>query len=180
MKRIKSNSNSLHKAKLLLAVFAFLLGLTSIVPAFAHQQKAAITRIEFNPRTNMLEVMHRFELHDAEHAVKELFNGSADIIQSKDTQKQFANYVSARFGIYFPNNEALPLTLVGYEVDGKHFWVYQETPKPEHIVGLQIVHNALRDIWFAQTNTVNVKLDQKVNTLTFTDNTEVLKIDFAH
>lgn len=148
--------------------------------SFAHQQKAAITRIELNPRTNMLEVMHRFELHDAEHAVSEIFGKSADIIGKEATQQEFANYVVARFGIYLPNDEALPMKLVGHEIDGKHFWVYQETAKPESMAGLQIVHNALRDIWFAQTNTVNIKLDQRINTLTFTDNTEVLNIDFTH
>ena len=148
--------------------------------AYAHQQKMAITRIELNPRTNMLEIMHRFELHDAEHAVSEIFGGGADIISSKDTQTKFADYVAERFGMFLANNQALPIKLVGFEVQGKHFWVYQETAKPESIMGVQIVHNALRDIWFAQTNTVNIKLDQKVNTLTFTQNTEVLKIDFAH
>jgi len=148
--------------------------------SFAHQQKAAITRIELNPRTNMLEVMHRFELHDAEHAVSEIFGKSADIISKEATQQEFANYVVARFGIYLPNDDALPMKLVGYEIDGKHFWVYQETAKPESMAGLQIVHNALRDIWFAQTNTVNIKLDQRISTLTFTDNTEVLNIDFTH
>ncbi len=148
--------------------------------AFAHQQKAAITRIELNPRTSMLEIMHRFDLHDAEHAVGEIFGSGADIIQSTETQQQFADYVAQRFGIYYPNDDALPMQLIGYELEGKHFWVYQETAKPEKMAGLQIVHNALRDIWFAQTNTVNVKIDQKINTLTFTDNTEVLKIDFAH
>ncbi len=148
--------------------------------ALAHQQKAAVTRIELNPRTNMLEIMHRFELHDAEHAVAEIFGGEADIIQSTTTQSQFAKYVSDRFGIYMPNNDELPIKSVGFEIDGKHFWVYQETTKPKELAGLQIVHNALRDIWFAQTNTVNIKVDQRINTLTFTDNTEVLNIDFAH
>jgi hypothetical protein len=180
MKRFISAFTSLSRAKLSLALLTFLLASMPVLSVFAHQQKAAITRIELNPRTNMLEVMHRFELHDAEHAVKEVFDGSADIIQSKETQSQFAHYVIARFGIYYPNNDALPITLVGFETEGKHFWIYQETPKPESLAGLQIVHNALRDIWFAQTNTVNVKLDKEINTLTFTDNTEVLKIDFAH
>lgn len=147
--------------------------------AFAHQQKSAITRIELNPRSNMLEVMHRFELHDAEHAVGEIFGKNADIIGSSKTQQQFAAYVADRFGIFHKNDSALPITLVGFEVEGKHFWVYQETTKPKSMEGLQIVHNALRDIWFAQTNTVNVKLDRKIKTLTFSDNTEVLNIDFV-
>lgn len=148
--------------------------------SWAHQQKMAITRVELNPRSNMLEVMHRFVVHDAEHAVSEIFGKGADIIASTDTQAQFAQYVAERFGIYLPDNTALELTLVGYELDGKHFWVYQETKNPSSLAGLKIVHNALRDIWHAQTNTVNVKIDERINTLTFTDNTEVLSVDFHH
>lgn len=146
---------------------------------WAHQQKMALTKIEVNPRTNMLEVMHRFELHDAEHAVSEIFTKDADILGSEKTQMQFAQYVVERFAMYLANDKAVPLSIVGFEIDGKHFWVYQEAEKPKQIEGLQVVHNALRDIWFAQTNTVNIKLDKNINTLTFTENTEVLKIDFS-
>ena len=49
-------------------------------PLSAHQQKEAITRVLFNPRTGNIEVMHRFLLHDAEHAVKELVDAKADIL----------------------------------------------------------------------------------------------------
>jgi hypothetical protein len=42
--------------------------------AFAHQQKAAETTVLFNKKSHKLEVMHRFYLHDTEHAVQHLFN----------------------------------------------------------------------------------------------------------
>ncbi len=146
--------------------------------AEAHQQKMALTKIELNPRTNNLEIMHRFEVHDAEHALSELQFKGADIMASEETQDAFAKYVTKRFGIYTVENEPLDLKMVGHELDGKHFWVYQETPRPKSIQGLRVVHNALREIWFAQTNTVNIKIDGEVNTLSFTENTEVLSIDF--
>lgn len=151
--------------------------------AQAHQQKAAITRIELNPRTNALEIMHRFAVHDAEHAVSELFKGTpakikADIFNNQDTQARFAKYVSERFGMYLPNNTPLPLELVGHEIDGKHFWIYQETPMPKTLEGVQVVHNALRDIWYDQSNIVNIKLNDQKDTLSFVDNVEVLKVAF--
>ena len=147
-------------------------------PSLAHQVHAALTKIEYNPRTNHLEVMHRFELHDAEHAVQEIFGGHADIMSDVETQQRFAQYVAERFGIYAPDDTPLPMTFVGVELEGKHLWVYQETQKPQSLANYQVVHNALRDIWIEQTNLVNVKLDQTINTLTFSDNTEVLKINF--
>ncbi|MBT1451480.1 hypothetical protein KJ365_11375 [Glaciecola sp. XM2] len=148
--------------------------------SMAHQQKLALTKVVLNPSTDTLEVMHRFELHDAEHAVEELFAPGADIMHSQETQQQFAEYVYARFGIYTADDTPLTLTPIGFEVEGKHFWVYQETAAPKDIEGLKVVHNALRDIWFAQTNTVNIEVADKVNTLTFTENTEVLNIQFKH
>ena len=98
--------------------------------AVAHQQKIAITTVLFNPRTKNIEIMHRFNLHDAEHAVKAMFKKTADILDDKDTQARFASYVANRFVLFDAQNDSLPLNLVGFEVEGKHFWVYQETAQP--------------------------------------------------
>ena len=62
----------------------------------AHQQKTAFSTILFNPRTENIEIMHRFRVHDAEHAVKEILGKNADIIGSKKTQNQFGTmFISA-------------------------------------------------------------------------------------
>lgn len=152
--------------------------LLASMAAQAHQQKAAITTVLFNPRTGNIEVMHRFVMHDAEHAVKEIFEKDADILSSKETQKRFAEYVSNRFAIGTEDGKKLPLSQVGFEVDGKFFWVYQETAQLESHQGLIVQHNALRDIWPAQTNTVNFEGAGKIKTLTFNENVELLKVKF--
>ena len=146
--------------------------------ASAHQQKMAITTVLYNPRTQNLEVAHRFNLHDAEHAVKEIFDGSADIYNSQKTQEDFTAYVVERFSIFSFNKKSLPLNLVGSEIEGKHFWVYQETPAPKRLSGVYIEHNALRDIWQKQVNTINIEGMGDIQTLTFSDNTEVLSVEF--
>ncbi|MBF7074468.1 hypothetical protein ISG33_13765 [Glaciecola sp. MH2013] len=147
--------------------------------AEAHQQKMAISTVLYNPRTNNIEVMHRFNLHDAEHAVKEIFGGSADIYNSEQTQANFTTYVVDRFAIFDLNKKQLPLKLVGSELEGKHFWVYQETPAPTELEGVYIEHNALRDIWHKQTNTINIEGLGDIKTLTFSDNTELLSVEFT-
>ena len=81
----------------------------------AHQIKAAITTVLFNPRTENIEVMHRFNLHDAEHAVKALFDKQADILDDTATQQQFAEYVAQRFSLLNSNEDALGLKTVGFE-----------------------------------------------------------------
>ncbi|MGB0215876.1 MAG: DUF6702 family protein [Alteromonas oceani] len=146
--------------------------------AVAHQQKIAITTVLFNPRTENIEIMHRFNLHGAEHAVKAMFKKTADILDDKDTQARFASYVANRFVLFNAQNDSLPLNLVGFEVEGKHFWVYQETAQPPALEGLQIRHDALRDLWPEQVNTINVEGNGDLKTLTFTDSVELLEVHF--
>lgn len=146
---------------------------------FAHQQKAAITKVLFNQNTGNLEVMHRFFLHDTEHAVQLLFDTKADILNSKETQQQFADYVAARFAIKPMNGPELTLEMVGYEIDRQFFWVYQEVPAPESVEGLSIIHNALRDIWIDQVNTVNIEGRGDLRTATFEGDVELLSVELA-
>lgn len=152
-------------------------GVTS-TPVFAHQLRSAITKVLFNPNTGNLEVMHRFYLHDTEHAVKALFDKNADIINSADTQELFTNYVSQRFFIKPLNGEELRLNLVGHEIDRIYFWVYQEIKAPDNIEGLTIIHNALRELWHDQVNTVNVEGRGDLKTATFEGDIELISVEF--
>lgn len=145
----------------------------------AHQIKAAITTVLFNPRTENIEVMHRFNLHDAEHAVKALFDKQADILDDSATQQQFADYVTKRFALLDAKQHSLALKTVGYETEGKFFWVYQETQQPPELAGLTIRHDALRDLWPTQVNTLNVEGIGDVKTLTFEGNARLLEVEFA-
>jgi hypothetical protein len=146
----------------------------------AHQQKSAISTILFNARTKNIEIMHRFRVHDAEHAVKEIFGKDADIIDSQKTQKLFGDYVHQRFNLFDNYEQSLPLKMVGVELDGKFFWVYQETTQPTKIDNLIIRHDALRDLWPEQVNTINVEGKGLLQTLTFSDSVELLKVTFEH
>lgn len=167
---------AIKRTSLQWGLLALLLAATSI--AQAHQIKAAITTVLFNPRTENIEVMHRFNLHDAEHAVKMLFDKSADIIGDEGTQQAFAEYVAEHFALLDSDEQTLPLTKIGYEVEGKFFWVYQETAQPPQLDGLKIRHNALRDLWPSQVNTLNVEGKGELKTLTFTDNVNLLEVSF--
>jgi hypothetical protein len=144
---------------------------------FAHQQKSAISTVSFNPKTKNIEIMHRFRLHDAEHAVKHIFGKDADIINSDKTKQQFSQYIQQNFSM-LANDQPLALTKVGYEIDGQFFWVYQETLEPPALENLSIRHNALRDIWPSQVNTINVEGKGDLQTMTFSDSIELLKVNF--
>lgn len=159
---------------LVICLVAALLPLSAV---HAHQQKAAITQIQFNERGRSLEIMHRFYLHDAEHAVRRLLDPDADIIGNEQTRRQFAEYVAERFALYREDGSALPLRLVGQEADGQFFWVYQELRVDAPPARVTARHDALRDLWPEQTNTVNIQLDGTIRTLTFTGDDRRLTTD---
>lgn len=164
----------LHVFSLVLAIIT---GAFS-APVIAHQQKAAITKVLFNPRTGNIEVAHRFLLHDAEHAVRQIFGGDSDIISSKRTQAIFAQYVADRFGMANSDNVEFELSVVGFEIERAFFWIYQETPTPEGgVEALKMQHNALRELWPAQVNTVNIEGLDEIKTATFEGNVEILTLD---
>lgn len=153
--------------------------LLTIPQAWAHQQKEAITRVLFNPRSNNIEVMHRFLLHDVEHAVKELRSGKADILGSREDREFFSGYVHNRFSVSDQDGRVLALSPVGHEIEGRFLWVYAETAIPENLKSLRLSHDALRDIWSEQINLVNVERHGEVRSATFSGGSRELTIELA-
>lgn len=157
---------------------AFLVLVTNTPMALAHQKKEALTEILFNTRSGNLEVMHRFLVHDAEHAIRLIENSNADILADEKTREQFARYAIERFFLLGDDGDTLKLQYVGYEIDNAFFWVYQEVALPEQLRSLGVVHNVLRDIWPEQNNLVNIERDKQVQTLNFSGNTQWRSVDF--
>jgi hypothetical protein len=146
----------------------FLLLITPAL-ASAHQQKEAYITLLFNESSGNLEVSHRFLVHDAEHIFAELFdvkelNLSGDILNDERTQAAFAAYVNAHFSLADANKVELKLNSLGYEVEGKHFWMYQETTIPQ-TAELHVKHTALHDIWHKQVNHINVEINGQVTSV---------------
>jgi len=152
--------------------------LTASTHALAHQHKASETTALFNKNTGQLELMHRFYLHDTEHAVQSLFDKKADILNAKKTQQQFADYVATHFQLRTLDDKPITLTDVGFEVEGKFFWVYQETTLADTVKGIKMFNGALRDLWPTQVNMVNVEGKGKVQTLYFSHNKTWLETRF--
>ena len=133
----------------------------------AHEMKSAVTKVLFNQRTGNIEIMHRFYVHDAEHAVKKLLDKSADLLAKQSTRDSFALYVSSHFQLK-NDQQDLKLSLVGNELDGRFFWVYQEVAIPKQLKQLQLRHDSLQSLWQDQVNVVNIEGRGKVKTLKFT------------
>ena len=164
----------------------FLLTVLTVLPphsADAHRLRAAMTTVLFNDRTERIEVMHRFYLHDADQLAAEIASQAdgrgANLMDDPEDRQRFGIYVHERFNLYTAEGQRLSLTLRGTEVDGDFLWVYQALRYPSPQLGhLVISHDALRDLWPDQVNTVNVERDGRVQTLIFRDSVSRLSVDF--
>ncbi|MGB3469362.1 MAG: DUF6702 family protein [Erythrobacter sp.] len=152
--------------RFLAAVLALILASLSVVPASAHQQKLTISTLSHNPRSGMLEVVHRVPLHDAEHALKTQGIKAPDIIGDLESRRAFARYVEARFTVT-RQGETVPLTLLGTEIEGGNLMVYQEAPSPGTGAQLSVSSQILTDVWSRQENRVNIGAGTSVETLIF-------------
>ena len=133
--------------------------------ALAHQQQETYTNVSFNQRSAMLEVQHRFYLHDAEHAAKRLLDKNSDLMSDPVSREAFAYYAIAKFALQDETKQALPLNYVGTELDGKYLWVYQETPITDKMQDLWIKMSSLQEIWPLQINHINLEKDKKVTSV---------------
>ncbi|ABE53701.1 putative orphan protein [Shewanella denitrificans OS217] len=133
--------------------------------ALAHQQQETYTNVSFNQRSAMLEVQHRFYLHDAEHAAKRLLDKNSDLMSDPVSREAFAYYAIAKFALQDETKQTLPLNYVGTELDGKYLWVYQETPITDKMQDLWIKMSSLQEIWPLQINHINLEKDKKVTSV---------------
>ena len=170
--------------RMLIVVAAFVATSLSSSIALAHAQKAALTEVLFNARSGNIEVAHRFTLHDAEQAVRDELSIDGDLETSPAARARFATYVAERFSLATQNGVALPLTVLGTQLDGGYLWVYQEVPyQAEGAIAdtwqvLRVRNYVLRDIWPDQTNTVNVKRGKMIRTVVFSDFSDERIVDF--
>ncbi|AZG74917.1 DUF6702 family protein [Shewanella livingstonensis] len=133
--------------------------------ATAHQQKEAYTSIVFNQRSGMLEIQHRFYLHDAEHAAQRVIDKNADLIGDPVSREAFAYYAISTFSMQNKQQQPLTLSYVGTELQGKYLWVYQETPISVDMEGFYLKMTALQELWSEQTNHINVERNKRVTSV---------------
>lgn len=159
------------------ARFFGLIALAALIAgaSLAHKQKAAITEISFNPRSGMVEIAHRFNIHDAEHAISEVAGDRRDLSADADAQALFAAYVESHFDLTL-NGQPAALRLVGQEIEGGHLWVYQEAPSPVFVTRLALSQSALTEVWPGQVNTVNIKTGSVIQTRAFSDDSGLKEV----
>lgn len=133
--------------------------------ANGHQLKAAQTSVALSPATGLVEVIHRFYVHDAEHAVGQLGKLTGDIHRDAQLRNAFARYVAQRFTLVDHEGHSLPRVLVGTEIDGDFLWVYEEMPGGAWPRIAKVRHDSLQELWPEQENRVNVHTEGGLRTV---------------
>lgn len=117
------------------------------LPAHAHKQQVSTTHLKFNSVTGNLEIMHRFHTHDAEHYLNHLLKKHGDLLLNPEHQRVLGHYVADSFTLATQRGKApLALTYVGQEIEGPHFWVYQEVAAKQ-AKALWVEVNFFQDLW---------------------------------
>ena len=159
-------------------LWLLLLTLLTISSVAAHQFKTAVTTVLFNDRTGNMEVMHRFYIHDAEHALQKWQGHFVDLHHDNKAQQQFADYVAGTFSLQRLDGSPIKLTAVGHQIEGKYLWVYQEAPIIAGLKGLRLRHSALQELWPAQVNMVNVEGKGRIRSRYFRNDSDYLEVRF--
>ncbi len=137
--------------------------------ALAHQQKTSVSVVQLQPHFQSVDITHRFNIHDVEHALKLLGYAQFDITSDIKAQEAFSSYVYQRFSIRYDQDRPLVLKPVGFEVEGNAFWIYQEAAINPAVEKLEVANNVLREVWPEQSNLVNFEGFGEIQSLRFAD-----------
>lgn len=155
----------------------------------AHEQAIAFTELTFvadGPAGDCVaegcrfEVAHRLVIHDAESTLMNVLGARADLVGDEDAQARFETYVASRFKLLDPDTETpIPMTLLGGEVERGYYWVYQEGEIEPGQRGLLLSQSVLMDAISRQTNRVNVKYGDDVETFVFNTSVRPVLYEFG-
>lgn len=144
--------------------------LVLVMPAAlqAHRQNTILTTVQYNPRTERMEVIHQIYAHDVEHAFGNQVQaeGGLDNIRA---QALVSLALSRSFQIWDDAGVEISLDLVGAELEAEFFYLYQEaaiSAIPDH---LRVRHDMLRAYWPDMQNYLNVDYGDFVGSLIFRD-----------
>ncbi len=138
-------------------------------PVKADGAHAAFTIIEHNPRTQMLEVIHRIVALDLEIALTARLGKAIRLENDPDVESAFSSYLDDYFHISADGDQRLPLQWVGHEVFAPTVFAYQEAPWPKEATHLSIFNHVLTDAHPTQINTVNVTVGNRTQTRMFSE-----------
>ncbi len=128
--------------------------------SMAHPFYLSVCDLKYNMASKKLEGTVKMFSNDLEEALKRLEQKPVDLINSKNKTETLAllnTYLKDRLN-FREKDQAIPYTLLGYEIEEESIWIYLETqvcPQPK---SLNIENGILYDFLKEQMNIVNLEI----------------------
>jgi hypothetical protein len=143
-------------------VYKILLPILLICSSFTiqlHPIHISVTDIEYNEKSQSLEITHKIFIDDFEKDLEEIHQKRLHIGTDKevsDCEELIKKYMEDRFLIKI-NDKLQKTQYVGRESDIEAIWIYQEIPFTEKITHLNITDKVLIPFYADQRNIVHFK-----------------------
>ncbi|WP_156823488.1 DUF6702 family protein [Woodsholea maritima] len=134
--------------------------------AYAHRAHAGLTEIQYNPRTEEWELVHRLFSHDLHDAMG--FNAYDDtpLYETPEGLESIRDYVDARFRLYHHSQTGMGTAytprFIGAERDGEFTYIYYTLGAVDPDQGVIVDNRILADFLDDQTNLTNLYKGQDV------------------
>lgn len=155
-------------------------GLASCLPfsASAHRENQTHSSILWNTRTRFLDITHIYHIHDAETALTQVGILEKPNLRSLKERARLALYTEKNFSLKTLDENALTLSILGAEFEGRNVYVYQQLALSDPPEGLLVNCTLLRPLIPGQVNDVDVNLSGRIRSLRF-ENSDGTKIALA-
>ncbi len=152
----------LAKRRSLLALMLFGVSAT----ALAHRFHIGLTEITFNSGSASVEVVHTYMSHDLDAMLAHVQKRHVDLALPAD-EVLLREYIESRFQLLGPGKKPLPLKWVGISLSTESVVIYQEIENMSLAAVEQVHSQVLVDFLPRQVNTVNIRQDGQLRSLTF-------------
>lgn len=137
------------------AVFGVIMSIALLPTAAAHKYFFGLTEVSHNARTEHLEVVHQYTLHDVQRALK-LNYGDDFQIDDSGAEEKIKAWLENHFELFDSKGNRLKLNWVGFEADFQNIWLYQEyAADTAKFCDWRVSNTMLMDAFSAQVNTIN-------------------------
>lgn len=144
----------------------------------AHGFHASFSVIEFNPRTNALELFHRTFTQDIEILLTARAGKAVTLKNSARMEELIESYLLDVFSIKTSDNRPLKPAWVGMKIQLDTLFVYQEIKVMSSLRGLMINSQILTETHPGQVNSVNLTMNGRTQTLIFMANDAAQSVTF--
>ncbi|GHA71657.1 DUF6702 family protein [Pontibacter akesuensis] len=136
-------------------------------PAAAHDYHASIADVQFDPRTQTLQVAVRIFMDDLENILSRRTKTKVEYNQTSDqVQKHLADYLNTTLAFEVEKDKPIKHKFIGSEAEADVVWVYLEVlVKQETLTQLYVKNAILTELFSDQMNIVNINYKGKTESV---------------